>query len=97
MSLRPAWMALLSVACAMGAVGVGLGLSLWPTVAVAAFSAVLALAEGIAAALLTSRRTTTLEQQETRLVALEANLQKVASELSALAQAQSLNRIGGPW
>lgn len=97
MTPKRAWVVMLAVACALGAAGVTCGLSLWPAVAVAAFSAVLALAEGISTMMLAQRRAIALEQQETRLSALEANLQKVASELAALAQAQSLNRMGGPW
>lgn len=97
MSLRPAWIALLSAACLLGTASVASGLSLWPAVAVAAFAAVLALAEGVAAAVLAHRRAVVLEQQEARLAALEAAQQKVTSELAALAQAQSLNRMGGPW
>lgn len=97
MSLRPAWVALLTAACSLGAAEVALKLSLWPAVAVGAFAAALALAEGVAEMVMAHQRAAALEQQETRLVALEASVQKVAGELAALSQAQSLNRMGGPW
>lgn len=97
MNLRPAWIALLTAACSLGTAEVALGLSLWPAVAMGAFATGLALAGGVAEMLLAHRRTGALEQQETRLAALEASVQKVSGDLAALAQAQSLNRMGGPW